>query len=356
MFPDFLPEGVDPAFLWPVKFCTYITTAVYVASVATGNCSHVDRLWSVLPVVYTAYFALLSSWPTIAKPEEYPLFSPFVPQGVDITVRNGANPRAMLMLGLQVVWMFRLTYNAWRRGLLDPREEDYRWEILRQRIPGWLYQVFNLVFIAVIQNIILFMLGLPAYQTALLPPSQRGLTTADYVLAALSLLDVGLEFVADNQMFAFQTFKHEGKPDPHSAWPGSVIAWTKADAKRGFVTRGLWAWSRHPNFACEQSFWILQGLFPFVASGAAQKVLAGDYAPLLMLFPQFALCALFVGSTNFTEELSAAKYPAAYAAYQRRVSVFFPFVTPVWGWILDLRGEKAKLDKLVYGEGDAKAE
>ena len=74
------------------------------------------------------------------------------------------------------------------------------------------------------------------------------------VLGALALADIAMEFVADNQQYSFQTYKHTGvltKGD----WPSARIHWTPRDAKRGFVTRGLWAWSRHPNFFCEQAFW-----------------------------------------------------------------------------------------------------
>ena len=131
------------------------------------------------------------------------------------------------------------------------KDEDYRWEILRSQMPPWLFQVFNLVFIAFMQNVILFVIAVPVQIAAMQQPA--GLATSDYILAGLALLDVAMEFVADNQQYAFQTFKHTGKKDE---WPGGRIAWTKSDLKRGFITRGLWAWSRHPNFFCEQTFWV----------------------------------------------------------------------------------------------------
>ena len=118
-------------------------------------------------------------------------------------------------------------------------------------MPPWLFQVFNLVFIAFMQNIILFVIAVPVQIAAMQQPTALG--TSDYILAGLALLDVAMEFVADNQQYAFQTFKHTGKKDE---WPGAHIAWTKSDIKRGFITHGLWAWSRHPNFFCEQTFWV----------------------------------------------------------------------------------------------------
>lgn len=107
--------------------------------------------------------------------------------------------------------------------------------------------------IAIIQNIILFLLGIPAYIAVFQEP--ESLSTSDYVLGALAVIDLVFEFVADNQQYSFQTYKHTGVIEKNE-WPGANIQWTPADAKRGFVTRGLWAWSRHPNFLCEQSFWV----------------------------------------------------------------------------------------------------
>ena len=103
------------------------------------------------------------------------------------------------------------------------------------------------------QNVILFAIAVPVQIAALQQPSH--LSASDYGLAALALIIILGEFVSDNQQYSFQTYKHTGVINKNE-WPGARIQWTQADAKRGFVTRGLWAWSRHPNFFCEQSFWV----------------------------------------------------------------------------------------------------
>lgn len=142
--------------------------------------------------------------------------------------------------------------------------------MLRKRLPAWFLQVVNLTFIgqfssffscaelnkatlAIIQNIILFLLAVPTYIAVFQEPA--GLSTSDYILGALALVDLALEFTADNQQYSFQTFKHSGLIQKDE-WPGANIQWTPTDAKRGFITKGLWAWSRHPNFLCEQTFWV----------------------------------------------------------------------------------------------------
>lgn len=228
-------------------------------------------------------------------------------------------------------------------------EEDYRWELLRAKVPKWLFQVFNLTFIAITQNILLFLLAIPTHNAAILAPADRGLKLSDYILAALSLITLALEFVADNQQYSYQTHKRTGVYNAND-WPGARIQWTQADVQRGFITRGLWAWSRHPNFACEQTFWLLQALFPILATPRLEKLAEGSITPLASLIPPLALCTLFFSSTLFTESVSEAKYPKAYRAYKSRVSMFVPFLTPVWGQILRLRGKKEYCDRLVYGD------
>lgn len=113
--------------------------------------------------------------------------------------------------------------------------------------------------IAFIQNVILFVLAIPAQVAALQQPEH--LSTSDYLLAILALVDIAVEFVADNQQYSFHTYKRTGVHEKNE-WPGARIQWSPADAKRGFVTRGLWAWSRHPNFFCEQSFWVSPSTHP----------------------------------------------------------------------------------------------
>lgn len=151
------------------------------------------------------------------------------------------------------------------RSLLHRSDEDYRWQVLRSTVPSWLFQLTNLVFIAAIQNVLLLLLGLPAKTAAL--QADTSLSTSDYGLAALALTLLLVEFTADNQQYAYHAWKHsylarekEDRTAPyyHQAehWVGSRLTWSLEDAKRGFITRGLWAYSRHPNFFCEQSFWV----------------------------------------------------------------------------------------------------
>jgi steroid 5-alpha reductase family enzyme len=208
------------------------------------------------------------------------------------------------------------------------------------------------------------------------------LSLTDGVLALTALALLVWEFTADNQQFAFHAWKH-GKYDPRGHWPGARLAWTKDDAARGFCTRGLWSWSRHPNFFAEQSFWVClcrlflrahyfsnktpsQGvlnLIPLLSLPevpplvpAHESTLADALHVLVPLAPSLALCLLFVSSTYFTESISANKYPRGYAAYRSRVAIFVPILTPVWGVLLGLMGQRGEVEGLVWGLGVREAD
>jgi steroid 5-alpha reductase family enzyme len=98
--------------------------------------------------------------------------------------------------------------------------------------------------------------------------------------------------------------------------------YTQIDLDRGFCVSGLWSWSRHPNFACEQSIWLV--LYQWAAFASR--------APLnWTITGGIGLIGVFFASTLLTEYISSKKYPQ-YKEYQRLVSKFFPgFLGGVWG-------------------------
>jgi steroid 5-alpha reductase family enzyme len=127
----------------------------------------------------------------------------------------------------------------------------------------------------------------------------------DYLVAGLILALIVVEYIADQQQYDFQTEKYRriaaGEP--------------LGEYARGFVSTGLWARSRHPNYAAEQGIWLVFYFFSVAATGRPLNwSLAGCI--LLML--------LFLGSSDFSEKISASKYPQ-YADYQKKVNRFLPF-------------------------------
>jgi steroid 5-alpha reductase family enzyme len=88
----------------------------------------------------------------------------------------------------------------------------------------------------------------------------------------------------------------------------------RTDLDRGFNTTGLFAWSRHPSFAAEQSFWVTLYVWAsHITDAPINWTIIGPAAYLI----------LFQASTYFTEWISAKKYPE-YKEYQRRVGMFIP--------------------------------
>ena len=90
----------------------------------------------------------------------------------------------------------------------------------------------------------------------------------------------------------------------------------------GFATTGLFRFSRHPNFFFEQAQW-----WTFYALGATAAAASGlgvwGGALNWTIIGAVLLSLLFIGSTIFTESITAAKYPA-YANYRRTTSMLVP--------------------------------
>lgn len=107
----------------------------------------------------------------------------------------------------------------------------------------------------------------------------------------------------------FQTAKYKYKDT------GKVPSGFRAeDLDRGFNTSGLWAYSRHPNFAAEQTIWITMYAWSAVTTKTPLFWAAAGAMNLL---------SIFFGSTILTEDITGKKYPE-YAHYQRQVNKFLP--------------------------------
>jgi steroid 5-alpha reductase family enzyme len=260
----------------PFVVCLWILGAVclatWVLSLITHEHSWVDRIWSVVPVAYVWVFAGFAGLTDV---------------------------RLNLMAGLVTLWGARLTFNFARKGGYKPGGEDYRWELLRSRMNPAGFQLFNLFFIVIYQNVLLLLIALPAWTAY---QHQTPLNALDIVLAVVFLAFLTGETLADQQQWDF----HQ---------------WKKAEAAAGrtpeprFLQTGLFRLSRHPNFFFEQAQWWVVFLFGCAAAGSIlQWTVIG---PLL-------LTGLFIGSTVFTESISRSRYPE-YAEYQARTSPIVPW-------------------------------
>lgn len=287
IFSYFFGTSPGPAEWKAINTLIIITAIVagycFIVGELSNNNSQVDKLWSILPIAYT--------W-VVADYGDYA-------------------PRLVLMSVLVTLWGVRLTANFARKGAYQWRfwsgEEDYRWQVLRQKPefkPRWKWTLFNMLFISGYQNVLILLFTLPtivALQNNAVP-----LGIFDFILAGLMLFFIGYETLADIQHWNFQSRK----------WAkinaGEVLS---GDFKKGFLDKGLWAYSRHPNYFAEQAIWVCFYFFSVAASGQwFNWSIAGS---LLLIL-------LFQGSSNFSEEISKSKYPD-YAAYQKKVPRFLPF-------------------------------
>lgn len=267
-----------------ILMVTMLGTALlcFAVSEIARNYSQVDKLWSIMPVIYS----------------------------IIVLYHYSYSPRIWIMTILAVAWGLRLTLNFARKGgysLVPWRgDEDYRWAIMRSKpaLRGRLrFGIFNLLFISLYQNILILLFTTPILIAAL--HSESPLMAADIIAALLIAAALIVETVADNQLFSFQQQKKGLAPHQKRF---------EVSLKNGFISEGLFSKSRHPNFAAEQAVWIFFYIFGASASGEwLNWSITG--AALLVL--------LFAGSSTLTEKISCSKYPA-YREYQKRVPRFLP--------------------------------
>lgn len=252
--------------------CGVICLFTWTASVLTRDSSWVDRMWSIAPVIYVWVFAGYAGL---------------------------ADMRLNVMAIIVTLWGARLTFNFARKGGYSGME-DYRWPIVRATMKPWQYQIFNIVFIVIFQNILLLLIAMPAYvayENQTTPFGAIGVVLTVMFLAALAG-----ETIADQQQWNFHRWKAAETAAGRTPSPG-------------FLTTGLFRYSRHPNFFFEQAQWWLFFLMGAVAAGSLWQWTA--IGPLL-------LTLLFIGSTRLTENISSSKYPA-YADYQSTTSMVIPW-------------------------------
>lgn len=84
-----------------------------------------------------------------------------------------------------------------------------------------------------------------------------------------------------------------------------------------------------------------------------KSTVASLFPDILYILPAASLSLLFFSSTLFTEGISKSKYPQAYAAYQKRVSMFDPSKA-LWNALVHRlfrsESERKKIDDLVWGD------
>jgi len=234
--------------------------AGWLASLGRRDVSLVDTLWPLLFLLALVVYVATASAPLAL--------------------------RGQIVLALVAVWAARLALHlAWRN---HGRPEDRRYAAMRRRNdPGFAWKSVYLVF------------GLQALLAWVIAAPLMAAATAQ---APLGLLDV-----AGIALWAFG-FAFEALGD------AQLARFTADPANRGKVMeRGLWRYTRHPNYFGEACVWW--GWWLLAASaGAAWTV----FAPLLM-----TALLLKVSGVALLERDIAERRPA-YRDYMARTNAFVP--------------------------------
>jgi len=207
--------------------------------------------------------------------------------GVAFQAGSGG-PRPALALGMVTVWGFRLaTYLAWRNWGTG---EDPRYQAMRRAWgPRFWWVSYATVFL--LQGVLMWIVSLPVQRAM---TSDAPLGALDVAGLGLWVVGIGFEAVGDAQLARF-------KADPANA--GRVM------------DRGLWRYTRHPNYFGD--FLVWWGLWLVVA-----RVPGGGWTivgPIVM-----SVLLMRVSGVPLLER-SLRKRRPGYDDYCRRTSAFFPW-------------------------------
>jgi steroid 5-alpha reductase family enzyme len=234
-------------------------TGVWLVSLLKRDVSIVDSLW---PMMF-----LLAA----------------VTYGLTLT---DTGPRAALVLLLVGIWSLRLFgYISWRNWGED---EDRRYQQIRaNNEPN--FELKSLFIVFLLQGVIAWIVSLPLLVAIGAGSAPNAL---DYLGIALWAVGMLFEAGGDYQLARF-------KSDP--------------DNQGKVMDRGLWRYTRHPNYFGNACIWWGFGLIA-LATGAWWALLS----PVLMTF-----LLLRVSGVSLLEKDIGERRPA-YADYIARTSAFFP--------------------------------
>lgn len=259
----------------------------FIVGELTHNYSQMDKLWSLLPIVYV--------W--------------------IIAIRGGMSVRLVVFALIVTLWGIRLTVNFARKGAYRLRfwegNEDYRWSIVKSSPifkHAFLWTLFDLFFISIYQNLIVLAICLPALVCT---ESTVPFGPVDFLAAVLALGFLTLEMVSDEYQWSFQEKKKEMLGE------GKTLSELPKPYDLGFNTLGPWGVMRHPNYLGEQGIWLSLYLFVIGAGSASHGVFHVTWIGSLLLV------LLFVGSSTLAENISSGKYPQ-YRDYADQVHKYLP--------------------------------
>jgi steroid 5-alpha reductase family enzyme len=222
----------------------------------------------------------------------------FIAVAAVAAIVGGGDPtRRWLLLTLVAIWGLRLSAHLCRKSA--GRGEDPRYaDLLGADPPAG--RVLRKVFL--VQGLATWFVSAPLQLSAVSGPTPRPLQAVTVAGVLLWAAGVVFEAVGDHQLRVF-------KAEP---------------AHRGAVLdRGLWAWTRHPNYFGDACVWW--GLWLITITGG--WALATVLSPLLMTY-----FLVYATGARRTEQYMRGR--PGFAEYQQRTPFFLPRFGPArncWG-------------------------
>lgn len=206
---------------------------------------------------------------------------------VTCATSSGLLERRLLLSGLTTLWGLRLSAYLARRNL--GHGEDARYTAMRKRQgPSWWWKSLFIVF--ALQGVLLFVVSLPVQVAQHAPGPPIG--AFDVIGALLVITGVLFESVGDWQLARFKS---------------------RPENQGQIMTRGLWRYTRHPNYFGDFVVWW--GLYVIAcATSTAWWTIVGPAVMSILLMRVSGVTLL---------EKTMSKRPG-YAAYAARTSAFFP--------------------------------
>lgn len=204
-------------------------------------------------------------------------------------VGTGAAERRWLLFALTAVWGLRLGWHLVRRKLAEPGE-DRRYGMMRQAHTGS-FALWSLYAVYLVQAVLVLVISLPLQVAAGRPDA---LSWAIAPGLALYVLGLAFEAIGDEQLRYF-------KSDPAN--------------RVAVMDRGLWRYTRHPNYFGDACVWWGLWLVALPAGGTWWTVIA----PIVM-----TVLLIRVSGKGLLERDIVHRRPG-YADYIHRTSGFVPW-------------------------------
>lgn len=201
---------------------------------------------------------------------------------------SAAAARSWIVPALVTIWGLRLALHIFRRN--HGRGEDPRYRAMRRRW-GRRFPLVSLGTVFWLQGVVMWVVAMPLRQAQ---SSSAGWSWLDGLGLALFATGFAFEAVGDHQLARFRA-------DPRNA--GRVL------------DRGLWRYTRHPNYFGDALLWWGLGCFALATPGGAWTLVG----PALM-----TLLIVRVSGVALLERGLRESRPE-YAAYVRRTSAFIPW-------------------------------